>query len=38
MGDQTVKALDQIDLTIEKNEYIAFIGSSGSGKSTMRNI
>jgi len=38
MGDQTVKALDQIDLTIEKNEYIAFIGSSGSGKSTMMNI
>ena len=38
MGDQTVKALDQIDLTIERNEYIAFIGSSGSGKSTMMNI
>lgn len=38
MGDQTVKALDDIDLTIEKNEYIAFIGSSGSGKSTMMNI
>jgi len=38
MGDQTVKALDHIDLTIGKNEYIAFIGSSGSGKSTMMNI
>jgi len=38
MGDQTVKALDQINLSIEKNEYIAFIGSSGSGKSTMMNI
>jgi putative ABC transport system ATP-binding protein len=38
MGDQTVKALDQIDLSINKNEYIAFIGSSGSGKSTMMNI
>ena len=38
MGDQTVKALDQIDLSIEQNEYIAFIGSSGSGKSTMMNI
>ena len=38
MGDQTVKALDHIDLSIEKNEYIAFIGSSGSGKSTMMNI
>lgn len=38
MGDQTVKALDHIDLTIRKNEYLAFIGSSGSGKSTMMNI
>ena len=38
MGDQTVKALDHIDLSINKNEYIAFIGSSGSGKSTMMNI
>ena len=38
MGNQTVKALDHIDLSIAKNEYIAFIGSSGSGKSTMMNI
>ncbi len=38
MGDQTVKALDKIDLSVQKNEYIAFIGSSGSGKSTMMNI
>jgi putative ABC transport system ATP-binding protein len=38
MGDQTVRALDGITTTIEKNEYIAFIGSSGSGKSTMLNI
>jgi len=38
MGDQTVKALDHISLDIMKNEYIAFIGSSGSGKSTMMNI
>lgn len=38
MGNQTVKALDGIDLSIDKNEYIAFIGSSGSGKSTMMNI
>jgi putative ABC transport system ATP-binding protein len=38
MGDQTVKALDGIELTIENNEYIAFIGSSGSGKSTIMNI
>ncbi len=38
MGDQEVRALQHIDLTIEPNEYIAFIGSSGSGKSTMMNI
>ena len=38
MGNQTVKALDNINLTIQKNEYIAFTGSSGSGKSTMMNI
>lgn len=38
MGDQVVKALDGIDVAIERNEYVAFIGSSGSGKSTMLNI
>lgn len=38
MGQQTVKALDGIDLEIAKNEYVAFTGSSGSGKSTMLNI
>ena len=38
MGDQVVKALDGIDIDVEKNDYLAFIGSSGSGKSTMLNI
>lgn len=38
MGDQTVRALDGISIRIEKNDYVAFIGSSGSGKSTMLNI
>ncbi|MCH7815849.1 MAG: ABC transporter ATP-binding protein [Proteobacteria bacterium] len=38
MGDQIVRALDGITTTINRNEYIAFIGSSGSGKSTMLNI
>ncbi len=38
MGEQTVRALDGIDIHIENNEYVAFIGSSGSGKSTMMNI
>lgn len=38
MGDQIVKALDGIDIDVLKNDYLAFIGSSGSGKSTMLNI
>ena len=38
MGNQTVRALDGINVDIERNEYVAFIGSSGSGKSTMLNI
>lgn len=38
MGDETIAALAGIDLSIQQNEYIAFIGSSGSGKSTMMNI
>ena len=38
MGGQTVHALDGVSLDINSNEYLAFIGSSGSGKSTMLNI
>ncbi|HJN95852.1 MAG: macrolide ABC transporter ATP-binding protein [Gammaproteobacteria bacterium] len=38
MGSQVVKALDGIDIEVAKNDYLAFIGSSGSGKSTMLNI
>jgi len=38
MGQQLIKAVDGIDLTIEHNEYVVFIGSSGSGKSTVMNI
>ncbi len=38
MGNQTVKALDNVDLNIYKNEYVAIMGPSGSGKSTMMNI
>ncbi|MGZ3182949.1 MAG: ABC transporter ATP-binding protein [Telluria sp.] len=38
MGDQVVHALQGIDLEIARNEMVAFIGSSGSGKSTMMNI
>ena len=38
MGTQTVRALDGVTVEVAKNEYLAFIGSSGSGKSTMLNI
>ncbi|GGY04976.1 ABC transporter ATP-binding protein [Pseudoduganella dura] len=38
MGDQTVHALQGVDLEIGSNELVAFIGASGSGKSTMMSI
>lgn len=37
-GDQAVKALDHIDLTIKAGEMLAIVGTSGSGKSTLLNI
>ncbi len=38
LGDEVVHALLNIDLSIEKNEYVAIMGPSGSGKSTLMNI
>lgn len=38
MGEQTVKALDSIDLQFNRNDYTAIMGPSGSGKSTLMNI
>ncbi|MGC8774305.1 MAG: ABC transporter ATP-binding protein [Chlorobaculum sp.] len=38
MGDQTVKALDGINLDFRRNDYAAIMGPSGSGKSTLMNI
>lgn len=37
-GENEVRALDHIDLTINKGEYVAIIGQSGSGKSTLMNM
>ena len=38
MGDQVLNALDGVDVDISRNEYVAIVGASGSGKSTMMNI
>src|SRR3989344_6344999 len=38
LGDEEVKAVRDISLTIEEKEFIGILGSSGSGKSTLMHI
>jgi putative ABC transport system ATP-binding protein len=38
VGDQTVHALDHVDLDVEAGDYMSIMGPSGSGKSTLLNI
>jgi putative ABC transport system ATP-binding protein len=38
MGTEHIHALRSVSITIERGEYVAFMGPSGSGKSTLMNI
>jgi len=38
MGDQEIHAVDGVDITIMRGEYVALMGPSGSGKSTLMNL
>lgn len=38
LGEETIMAVDHIDLTVNRGDFISIVGPSGSGKSTLMNI
>ena len=38
LGDEEIKAINDVTISVEKGEYLAIVGPSGSGKSTFMNI
>src|SRR6187200_1214558 len=38
VGTELIRACDGVDLEVDRNEYVAIMGTSGSGKSTLMNI
>ena len=38
VGPERIRALDGVNLEVDRNEYVAVMGTSGSGKSTLMNI
>src|SRR5690606_5471865 len=37
-GEETIRPLDGVSLTIEKGDFVSLMGASGSGKSTLLNL
>jgi putative ABC transport system ATP-binding protein len=38
LGNEIIKAIDNVTFNVQKGEYVAIVGPSGSGKSTLMNI
>lgn len=38
MGDDEIRALDAVDFSVRRGEFVAIVGPPGSGKSTLMNI